>query len=140
MADIVTGIEEIDDQHIEILNSCIELNLIVMDPYKKFMDRLISLGEIIKFHFNTEESFFNDMDDYDSSYHREDHEVILKEFSVNLKVLRDTKNDREIFIQYLMNVVNFHIEKYDIPFSVAYKKESLSFKYPSWKKSFRTII
>ena len=130
-ADLLTGIEKIDNQHRKLISWA---NFIAFDDADttahKVTETLDNLQSYVVYHFRTEEEAM-DRTDYDQlNKHKNQHTRLMNEVAELLSRAKrkDTDHGMLTELQYLLtDWINLHIMEWDQPFAAFLKGKKIQF-------------
>lgn len=120
-----TGIEEIDDQHRELLNWANSLSAANEEAgAQKVSETLDKLSDYVSYHFRTEEEAMDQYDYGKLEKHRKQHNRLMHEVSDLFVRTRGKEADKGSLaeVEYLLtDWIQLHIKEWDQPFAAFVK-------------------
>ena len=130
-ADLVTGIEKIDDQHRKLLSWA---NFIAFDDgdttANKVTETLDNLQDYVVYHFQTEEEAMDKYDYGKLSKHKQQHLRLMNEVSDLFSRARGKERNKGTLteLQYMLtDWIQLHIKEWDQPFAAFLKGKKIQF-------------
>ena len=122
---ISVGIDKIDDQHkkfIGLVNDVYSLSQKSRPDTKVITRKSLDILEYARYHFTTEEDYFDKYNFPDATAHRKEHMKLLKK-AISLSDRISGKEDVIVeFLEFLKDWLEDHIRNYDLKYAEYFKK------------------
>ncbi len=124
--EVSVQVKDIDDQHkkiVEIVNKGYEY--LKKKNLEKIQDLLDELIEYARYHFSTEEKYFEEFDYEGKKEHIEEHIIILQEVLEYDKRLKDGEDIAEEFFNFIKEWLEDHLMTMDHKYIKCFKENGL---------------
>ena len=130
-ADLLTGIEKIDNQHRKLISWANFLTFADADTTDhKVTETLDNLQSYVAYHFQTEEEAMDKYDYANLEKHKNQHVRLMNEVNELLSRAKGKEADKGTLadLQYLLtDWINLHIMKWDQPFAAFLQGKKIQF-------------